>query len=233
MASGEARRIHLQTGQHVCIIGAHGRPLWSEVWENIPYIRRAPGENIVRLINGGGWRPYIAGKTDLKWTWKPYRPIPGDIRFTFDELRHVEQYTGMIMLEPNIKTNASPNKQWPWERWVELANRLPGMCIQVGKEGTRSLPGVPFVRTDTFRLAAAILLACREYIGHEGALHHAAAALGVPATVIFGGFISPENTGYDTHVNLFTGGVACGMRIPCKHCEDAMKRITVDMVLQS
>ena len=56
-------------------------------------------------------------------------------------------------------------------------------------------------------------------------LMHAAAALKVPAVVIYGGFISPKVTGYPLHRNLFTGGTPCGMRTNCKHCRDAMAAI--------
>jgi hypothetical protein len=62
-------------------------------------------------------------------------------------------------------------------------------------------------------------------------LHHAAAALGVPAVVIFGGFISPAVTGYAAHANIFTGDdLGCGNINPCPHCRAAMERISVDQV---
>jgi ADP-heptose:LPS heptosyltransferase len=69
------------------------------------------------------------------------------------------------------------------------------------------------------------------YIGAEGGLHHAAAALGVPAVVLFGGFIPPLVTGYETHINL-TGGAqeACGSLKPCDHCRKAMDAISVEEV---
>ena len=47
-----------------------------------------------------------------------------------------------------------------------------------------------------------MLSGARAAVLHEGGLHHAAAALGMPAVVLFGGMISPRNTGYDVHVNL-------------------------------
>ena len=66
----------------------------------------------------------------------------------------------------------------------------------------------------------------------EGGLHHAAAASGTPSIVIFGGFISPRQTGYLHQSNLFTGGDPCGMRHRCSHCKRAMDRITVEEVLE-
>ena len=54
----------------------------------------------------------------------------------------------------------------------------------------------------------------------------------MPAVVLFGGYISPDVTGYDRHANLFTGGEACGRRTVCDHCRDAMNRITPDLVMR-
>ena len=62
--------------------------------------------------------------------------------------------------------------------------------------------------------------------------NHAAAALDVPSVVIFGGYISPKQTGYSTQENIFTGGEPCGMRIPCDHCATAMKAIDPEMVAE-
>jgi len=63
-------------------------------------------------------------------------------------------------------------------------------------------------------------------------LHHTAAALGISGVVIFGGFVSPQVTGYDMHHNLFIGdGLGCGKRVKCLHCTDAMNRITPQMVI--
>jgi ADP-heptose:LPS heptosyltransferase len=80
------------------------------------------------------------------------------------------------------------------------------------------------------RQASAVLAGAALLISPEGGLHHAAAALGLRAVVIFGGFISPATTGYDLHRNFFTGGQACGMRLACAHCAEAMARITPEEV---
>jgi hypothetical protein len=44
----------------------------------------------------------------------------------------------------------------------------------------------------------------------EGGMHHAAAAVGVPAVVLFGGFIPPEIMGYKGQISLTGGATACG-----------------------
>ena len=75
--------------------------------------------------------------------------------------------------------------------------------------------------------ACAILEHAALYIGNEGGLHHAPAALGVPAVVIFGGYITPWNTGYDGHINLYADHPLspCGERLPCDHCRVCMASI--------
>src|SRR5262249_3229320 len=85
----------------------------------------------------------------------------------------------------------------------------------------------------TFRDALCVLSLARLYIGPEGGLHHAAAALGVPAVVIFGGFNSPKATGYAWHSNIVAPGEPCGTVAYCLHCRDAMKSITVERVLNA
>jgi FkbM family methyltransferase len=59
-------------------------------------------------------------------------------------------------------------------------------------------------------MAAGVLSGASLLISPEGGLHHAAAALGVRAVVIFGGFISPATTGYALHTNLFTAARPAG-----------------------
>ena len=91
--------------------------------------------------------------------------------------------------------------------------------------------GVTTIEFHQFREAIATMSLARLYIGPEGGLHHAAAALGVDAIVIMGGFIPPSVIGYPDHINL-TGGAldACGNTEPCVHCRNAMSRISVDEV---
>jgi len=68
----------------------------------------------------------------------------------------------------------------------------------------------------------------------EGGLHHAAAALGRPAVVIFGHFIDPEVTGYHGHKNLRGGAVGmCGSWSSCPECVRAMEAITPEVVVDA
>ena len=66
----------------------------------------------------------------------------------------------------------------------------------------------------------------------EGGLHHVAAALSVPAVVLYGNFISPDQTGYAGQTNIYTGqpGNPLGSIKNDKRCQDAMESINVATV---
>jgi ADP-heptose:LPS heptosyltransferase len=160
--------------------------------------------------------------------------------FTPAELAFAEPYRGMVMIEPNVKAIGHTNKAWRWDRWRQTLERVltevqqtPLICSPTPEAADRmSGGGAVGVVTPTFRHACAVLSVCKAFVGTEGGLMHAAAAVGTPAVVLFGGFISPEVTGYASHTNLFTGsGLGCGARIDCQHCRDAMDRISVDRVV--
>lgn len=93
------------------------------------------------------------------------------------------------------------------------------------------LPWLEMPELPSFEHALALISVARTAVLPEGGLHHAAAAFGLRAVVLFGGYISPNITGYSIHQNIFTGEKACGNRNPCQHCTDAMNAITPAMVL--
>lgn len=239
MAAGEARHIHHATGRKVVITDSRGRPQWSPLFEGVGYILRQPEPNCARVISASGQRPYILGKFPHRWRWKPYTARPAEIAFTADELAFAQPYHGMVMIEPNVKRIGHANKAWLWHRWREVADRIIAgeagdglQLVQCIAPGAERMSGCTMVETPTFRHALAVLSVCRALVTTEGGLMHGAAAVGVPAVVIFGEFISPEVTGYRMHRNLFTGtGLGCGSRTPCTSCRSAMERITPADVL--
>jgi ADP-heptose:LPS heptosyltransferase len=64
-------------------------------------------------------------------------------------------------------------------------------------------------------------------------MHHGAAALGIPAVVLFGGYTPIELTGYPPlHVNLAGNSLAaCGSLYRCEHCIKAMESIMATEVI--
>lgn len=241
MVTAQARRMQAadRLGRRVAVRGRYGEERWSAIWEGNPRMAR-PGSfsgprQVLWLRNYPGARPYLdyaqfknSDRTQA-YVYTNFSVEPGEIYLSAEEELQRSLLAGAIVLEPTIKPKASPNKDWGWQRWVELAGILRRSSgrrlVQLGQGYGPTLPGVDGIVTPTFRQACALLAGADLLIAPEGGLHHAAAALGVRAVVIFGGFISPATTGYAMHRNLFTGVQACGMRIGCAHCADAMAKI--------
>ena len=200
MAMGEAESIRRATGARVLIVDQNGAPRWSPVWENHPAVARSEKElHRARLTNCPGHRPYIK-----EWVTADgaAMAIYSDWR-SRDNLGHLvlspaETDLGLelrskigpfIVIEPHVRKNASPNKDWGFDRYQELVRKLPDLrFVQLG-EDSRPLEGVLRVRTASFRDACGVLAQAEAYVGPEGGMHHAAAALRRPAAVIFGSFI--------------------------------------------
>lgn len=236
MSIGEAKRVHQRAQQPVLITDAAGRPVRSDLFTGVPYLLTRAVRNVrfQRLVNCPGHRPYIKAKAGTHWTWRDYQPEPADIVLTERELVDTDRYRGCVMIEPNVKDIGHRNKDWGWGNWLKLAKLLEAEgipVVQCHRSGDRLLPYGQQRSTASFRETLAVLSKCRAYVGPEGGLHHGAAAMRVPAVVIYGGFIGPRQTGYSTHRNLFTGGEPCGSRVDCMHCRAAMNAITPEMVL--
>lgn len=224
MATADAVALYRKNPVKVAI-GKNKRFYWSPVFENNPILatpREVRGGNVQWLEHASGCRPYIDYEktTPERWAFKKIGPLkPGYL--------DIERQSGeYVFIEPHIKAKASPNKQWG--QWQGLVDITPVDFVQPDY-GKPILDGVRSIPTRDFIDACRLLSGARAYVGPEGGLHHASAALGVPAVVIFGGFVSPEVTGYRAHRNLFKGE-ACGMRVRCSHCREIMASITPEDV---
>lgn len=236
MATGQVAAMYEKDRTPVLVVDRIGRTVYNEIFFNNPKILAAPLKQgrFAKLCNASGNRPYILMKTARRWYWRSFDIRPGEFYFTKEELLFGKMFGGRVVIEPNTKGTNEGNKDWGFERWQAVVSaHEPTLFIQVGPANARRLEGVEFVETTNFRLAAAVLAHSRAFVGAEGGLHHAAAAVSTPAVVLFGGFISPDITGYPTHKNLFTGGTACGSRYACAHCRTAMSRITPEDVSNS
>jgi len=235
MAAGTARVHYERTGRPVRMMRQSVREKWFDIWDGLPYLLRADEKkqphDVLYAKDQDGLRPYIAAKMDVRWVWRAYGPSPAELRFTAEEREFAAAAAGAVILEPHIKLGASPNKDWGWARWKALIELRPDIdWLQLGPGEVRAIKGARRLVTRTFRQAAAALAASRAAVLPEGALHHAAAAVGTPAVVIFGGFIGPAVTGYPDQRNLFVQTpkwpLGCGMRQACAHCAEAMEAIT-------
>lgn len=176
-----------------------------------------------------------------KWIWNlDFKVTPGEMYFDEQELAHGRRAgSGFILIEPNVPKwkNLASNKDWGFDKYQQVADMLIGEGLQVCQfsfnKGGRPLAGVQQIRTSDYRDALSVLFNAHLYIGPEGGLHHGAAAVSIPAVVLFGGFIPPAVTGYDDHTNITGGAAACGNIDPCQHCREAMARIGVDEVFEA
>lgn len=232
MCTGEARRRQLEDSRPVAFRGKDGRARWHPIWDNNPRISRN-GVGAQWSDNRSGNRPYILQVRDDRFIWRPIYDCPrGEIYLSPSEMAFGDRFSGALVIEPSIKPRDGNNKDWGFRKWqavVDATRDLP--WSQVGQRGMPRLRGVRFIETPDFRQAAAVIATGIGYVGPEGGLHHTAAAFEKRAVVIFGGFISPKQTGYVGHTNLFTGGEPCGWRKPCAHCQAALRQITPEMVV--
>lgn len=204
---------------------------WDEVFENNPRILREPkqGQKVIVVENIPLRRPYITVATPERYYYNlEFKAEPGEL-FLTDE----EKASGIegVLIEPNTKDfGLSLNKAWPWERWQELVKRIDLPWVQLGPEESRSLDGVKRVITKTFREALGYINKASLVVTTDGAMHHAAAALGKPAVVLWGGLAPHTVLGYDFHTNICKTDRVCGSFQACAHCSDAMSAITVEEV---
>lgn len=238
MAAGHAARISRETGRKVAILDRDRQARIHELWEGLPFISPVKGEGIVGIFNASGCRPYIeypftieGGQRFTGWRARDHRPVIA--RAVAGE----RDNQGFVLIEPTLKAVSNPNKRW--RRWQEVVDGLPLVSfVQCGPAefaGTGSLlrgRNVEFRQTAHFMDAVRVLNKAALYLGPEGGMHHAAAALDVPAVVLFGGAPSVMATGYPDHTN-FGGDAPCGTWVPCEHCAQIMNAITPEAVIQA
>ena len=172
-----------------------------------------------------------------RWVWNyDFKPIPGELFFSPDEANFASKLRpDFILIEPNVPwwKSVAVNKDWGLKKYQAVADELKrkGQRVAQLSFGKQRLQGVEVIYAGDFRTAVAALAKAKFAVLPEGGLHHGAAAVGIPAVVLFGGFIPPSVTGYDFHINLTGGAEACGSIHQCQHCRAALDAISVDEVL--
>lgn len=241
MARGAAARgVKIAFGDGQKLIWDHNSEQIFRGNPNIAFPGQERGSNVE-------WVRYFKGERQYNkqgsghWIWNSaFKVAPGEIYLTEGEKFAGERHgAGFVVIEPNVPTwKASvANKDWGRQRYEAVATRL----IEDGHKviqftfhkGGPVIRGVRAVPTHSFRDAMAIMQHAAVYLGPEGGLHHAAAAVGIPGVVLFGGFIPPSVTGYETHTNLVGSDRFCGTFMRCRHCADAMATISIDKVYRA
>ena len=251
MATAQARDIYdreglARKGRQIVIVGRRRRPRWHHLWTGNPIIAHVTGAAPIDLTryrpvrNAPGARPYVEASAERFVYHEDWRvPRAGELYCVPSPPRVVVNICSsrpFIVLGADLKSGASSNKRWPGEHFSDLTKRLTAAGLAVvqllppSAAERDAVPGALLFRSPSFVFACSVLRAAGAYVGHEGGLHHAAAALGRPAVVIYGSMVSPHTTGYDAHRNLYrphrSDGRACGARVECQPCQAAMRSIT-------
>lgn len=242
MGSGMARGARAR-GRRVAF-GDGRKILWSSwapiIYQDNPNVAPPGSEDSPDLE----WNSHVKGSRKYnklvngKWVWNyDFKPTPGEFFFTDYEVSLRERFpSGAVVVEPNVpwQKKVWPNKDWgegKYETLVMLLRERGHRVIQFVHGNTRRrVDADEFIALDSLRNVASVMTQQLMYVGPEGGMHHTAAAVGIKAVVLFGGFIPPQVTGYDTHVNLTSGAEACGNIETCSHCREAMRRISVEEV---
>ena len=237
MVSAIVRKAHLKHKRPICV--GDGRDIRvgdtatdtgvGQVFLHNPRIAREVYPGAVWVHNIMGQRPYIdyLKTTPEKVAYNPmFHVEPGELYLTDDEKNKYAHLGDFIYIEPNTKGTFGGNKDWGFDKWAEVAK----LDLPFVQGGGRKLDGVRQVATESFRDACTLLSRALFFVGTDGGLHHAAAALDKRAVVVWGGLVSPKLLGYVSHVNLHSGTHSCGSAKTCAHCRKAMDWVTVDMV---
>jgi len=234
MASAEVKEENEKTKKKVKIGNGVSMFYDHQVFANNPRMASNSDTDVIWVKNYPNHRPYLNGSKDGHLVFNDnYKPKPGEIYLSQDEKMWADKRVKepFILIEPNVKRTYIHTVNKAWDKWDELVKHdLPWK--QVGDVTAKRY--TDWIETKTFREALAILNKASVFVGTDGGLHHAAAALGIPSVVIWTGFSSPRHLGYDTHRNIHDGSEPCGtFNSVCKHCLLKAKAITVEQVLDA
>ena len=144
---------------------------------------------------------------------------PGDADRTLDliltqsDRRFARRLHARLPQRPTVVFHTRSNmacKDWPYEYWQALAEALSQEhnVIQVGREGEPPIDGVldatGITAPSPLRKTAAILADADVVVCVDSCVQHMAAAMGIPAVVLWGGASSPEVSGHRDHLNIVT-----------------------------
>jgi len=253
MAAGKAKLLHKETGKRVCI-GKQPRILWSALYDKNPYLVQPSEQRLddqIWLHDYPGARPYIdyqgtrlhsdnrraVGKHFRRWVFmESHSAEPMEVFFSDQEEweRDLLRKKKYILINPNIKPKAPPNKCWPFEYYQALVDDLKKdfEIVQPQKDPSeRILKDVIPWSLDLRELAVHISTATL-VISSEGLLHHLAAAFHTPAVVFFGGFVSPNVTGYDYQESIYVQDESVlGVREATEEGQSIMRAISPEHVI--
>ena len=132
-----------------------------------------------------------------------------------------------VVIEPHSKTNYTPNRLYPLEKWQEVVDSLSKYIsvVQIGQKTDEVLENcIDLTGSTTFREAAGLIQNAKMFIGSEGGLMHVANAMNTVSLIIVTGYQHPKMTCYPENINMWinNGHGPCGLKTSCPECLSAV-----------
>lgn len=248
MAAGQAQELytaHPELGPVALLAGDSGKIRWRDLWEGNPAIYKPIAGAVAPrawIRTGKGYLPYLDNErsTAEQWVWSGWqaRDHRGSIYLARSELAATALYDRPFILVEPPSDRKHVNRRPATEFWDDLVDGLHKYfrhypLLQLGHREALRVHGLVPVSNPSFRSACAVLSRAALLVCTEGGLAHAAAALGIPALVLWGGNISYDALGYPEHMNLLPlrPHLGCGRLTPCPACTSAWQDYSADAVL--
>tara|TARA_R100001129_G_scaffold99035_1_gene67412 strand:- start:1682 stop:2515 length:834 start_codon:yes stop_codon:yes gene_type:complete len=233
----------------------------SPVFENNPHVyKNGDGDHAFPLFLNNPQANYCKNDTPLKAYHRGDRHIieqmcefygimepklKCELYFTKPEKDKVDQLVQglehqFVTIEPYSKTNYTPNRSYPMEKWQNIVNSIKDkiQVVQIGNTAGPLLENVVDYRGLTsFREAAILIGKSKLLLTTEGGLAHAATTVDTPALVIITGYQDQRMVAYpqNINVNISTHG-PCGLKVECEECtkdaKDHNEKEIVDKALE-
>ena len=126
-----------------------------------------------------------------------------------------------VTIEPFSKTNYTPNRAYPVEKWQKIVNEIHEKItvVQVGNTGHVLENVIDFTGKTTFRQAAGIIGRSSLFLATESGLVHAASAFNVKSIVIITGYQTEKMVAYPMNINInISSHGPCGLKVNCSEC---------------
>mgnify|MGYP003653958760 CR=1 FL=1 len=127
-----------------------------------------------------------------------------------------------LIIEPISKTNYTPNRVYPFEKWQAVVDEISKEIevVQIGTPGSKQLQNVTsLIGQTTFREASCLMGEASLFISSEGGLVHAATAVDTTAVVVITGYQSPKMVAYPQNINIdISSHGPCGLKVSCPEC---------------
>ena len=173
----------------------------------------------------------LEGSVELKTLW---RATAGEISAA------APLATGAVLIQSSAGGAVTPsaNKEWPFNRWQQVADRLAPRfpLVQIGDFQDPLLAGVTDYRGRLSRReTAAALATARLFVGPEGFPMHLARAVNTRGVIVLGGRTLPEQTCYSENGNLYRPVTCspCWQRNTCQFDRMCLTQISADDVIEA